>query len=160
MPMDPRKLRSQRLRSVNYQGDALRLGMNWTEEDLAKPQVLVDSAYGMGHPGTFHFRPLIEEASNGAIALRKMTAGRYDLVLSDIRMPLMDGLEFVRRVRQDLADRRTPIVLISTLGTDEDVKRGLEAGATAYILKPLSPHIIKGWLRKFVDDLLAGVARS
>src|SRR3989454_2027276 len=65
MPIDPRKLRSQRLRSVNYQGDALRLGMDWTEEDLAKPQVLVDSAYGMGHPGTFHFRPLIEEVSNG-----------------------------------------------------------------------------------------------
>ena len=39
--------------------------MNWTEEDLDKPQVLVDSAYGMGHPGTFHFRPLIEEVSNG-----------------------------------------------------------------------------------------------
>src|SRR5437588_12446050 len=65
MPMDTRELRSQRLRSVNYQGDALRLGMNWTEEDLAKPQVPVDSAYGMGHPGTFHFRPLIEEVSNG-----------------------------------------------------------------------------------------------
>ncbi|GCE12310.1 dihydroxy-acid dehydratase [Tengunoibacter tsumagoiensis] len=65
MPIDPRKLRSQRLRAVNYQGDALRLGMNWTQEDLAKPQVLVDSAYGMGHPGTFHFRPLIEEVSNG-----------------------------------------------------------------------------------------------
>ena len=65
MPIDPRKLRSQHLRSVNYQGDALRLGMNWTEEDLDKPQVLVDSAYGMGHPGTFHFRPLIEEVSNG-----------------------------------------------------------------------------------------------
>jgi dihydroxy-acid dehydratase len=59
------QLRSQRLRQVNFQGDALRLGMNWTEEDLAKPQVLVDSAYGMGHPGTFHFRPLIEEVSNG-----------------------------------------------------------------------------------------------
>src|SRR6266496_1815317 len=39
--------------------------MNWTDEDLAKPQVLVDSAYGMGHPGTFHFRPLIEEVCNG-----------------------------------------------------------------------------------------------
>src|SRR5579875_1407129 len=65
MPRDPQQLRSQRLRSVNYQGDALRLGMNWTEEDLAKPQVLVDSAYGMGHPGTFHFRELIEEVSNG-----------------------------------------------------------------------------------------------
>ena len=58
-------LRSQRLRMVNHQGDALRLGMNWTEEDLAKPQVLVDSADGMGHPGTFHFRGLIDEVSNG-----------------------------------------------------------------------------------------------
>jgi dihydroxy-acid dehydratase len=65
MSIEPQRLRSQRLRSVNYQGDALRLGMNWTEEDLAKPQVLVESAYGMGHPGTFHFRSLIEEVSNG-----------------------------------------------------------------------------------------------
>jgi dihydroxy-acid dehydratase len=39
--------------------------MNWTEEDLAKPQVLVESAWGMGHPGTFHFEPLITEVSNG-----------------------------------------------------------------------------------------------
>ena len=59
------ELRSQRLRRVNHQGDALRLGMNWTDEDLGKPQILVESAYGMGHPGTFHFRPLIEEVSNG-----------------------------------------------------------------------------------------------
>ncbi|HLZ26754.1 MAG TPA: dihydroxy-acid dehydratase [Chloroflexota bacterium] len=65
LPRDTRQLRSQRLRQANFQGDALRLGMNWTEEDLGKPQVLVDSAYGMGHPGTFHFRPLIEEVSNG-----------------------------------------------------------------------------------------------
>src|SRR5919205_495601 len=65
MPLGRRDLRSQRLREANFQGDALRMGMNWTEEDLAKPQLLVDSAYGMGHPGTFHFRPLIEEVSNG-----------------------------------------------------------------------------------------------
>ena len=64
MPSMP-ELRSQRLRRVNHQGDALRLGMNWTEEDLGKPQILVESAYGMGHPGTYHFRPLIEEVSNG-----------------------------------------------------------------------------------------------
>ncbi|HEX3759845.1 MAG TPA: dihydroxy-acid dehydratase, partial [Kofleriaceae bacterium] len=65
MPSDRSKLHSQHLRTINFQGDALRMGMNWTEEDLAKPQILVDSAYGMGHPGTFHFRPLIEEISNG-----------------------------------------------------------------------------------------------
>jgi dihydroxy-acid dehydratase len=65
MAFDTRSLHSQQLRRVNFQGDALRMGMDWTEEDLAKPQILVDSAYGMGHPGTFHFRPLIEEISNG-----------------------------------------------------------------------------------------------
>ncbi|NVB83525.1 MAG: dihydroxy-acid dehydratase, partial [Kofleriaceae bacterium] len=65
MTIDRSKLRSQGLRKINFQGDALRMGMNWTEEDLGKPQILVDSAYGMGHPGTFHFRPLIEEISNG-----------------------------------------------------------------------------------------------
>ncbi len=65
MKLDRTKLRSQQLRGVSFQGDALPMGMNWTEEDLAKPQVLVDSAHGMGHPGTFHFRPLIEEISNG-----------------------------------------------------------------------------------------------
>src|SRR5215813_630711 len=65
MARQERQLRSQRLRTHNHQGDALRLGMNWTEEDLSKPQVLVESAWGMGHPGTFHFEPLINEVSHG-----------------------------------------------------------------------------------------------
>jgi dihydroxy-acid dehydratase len=66
MPCDNDRFHSQQLRRINFQGDALRMGMNWTEEDLGKPQILVDSAYGMGHPGTFHFRPLIEEISTRA----------------------------------------------------------------------------------------------
>src|SRR5262245_55358331 len=80
-PIDPKRLRSQRLREVNFQGDALRLGMNWTVEDLRKPQVLVESAYGMGHPGTFHFRGLIEEVSNGVFEAGGKPA---DFVVSDI----------------------------------------------------------------------------
>jgi dihydroxy-acid dehydratase len=80
-PIDPKRLRSQRLREVNFQGDALRLGMNWTLEDLRKPQVLVESAYGMGHPGTFHFRGLIEEVSNGVFEAGGKPA---DFVVSDI----------------------------------------------------------------------------
>src|SRR5262249_25159730 len=54
----------------------------------------------------------IDEAGNGAIALKKMETNRYDLVLSDIRMPYMDGLTFVRAVRQEQKDARTPIVLL------------------------------------------------
>jgi dihydroxy-acid dehydratase len=80
-PIDPERLRSQRLRSVNFQGDALRLGMNWTEEDLRKPQVLVESAYGMGHPGTFHFRDLDVEVSNGVYEMGGKPA---EFVVSDI----------------------------------------------------------------------------
>jgi dihydroxy-acid dehydratase len=79
--IDRKQLRSQRLREVNFQGDALRLGMNWTEDDLAKPQVLVESAYGMGHPGTFHFRGLIEEVSNGVFEAGGKPA---EFVVSDI----------------------------------------------------------------------------
>jgi dihydroxy-acid dehydratase len=55
--------------------------MNWTEEDLAKPQVLVESAYGMGHPGTFHFRGLVDEVSNGVYEAGGKPA---DFVVSDI----------------------------------------------------------------------------
>jgi dihydroxy-acid dehydratase len=80
-PIDRKRLRSQRLREVNFQGDALRLGMNWTEDDLAKPQVLVESAYGMGHPGTFHFRGLIDEVSNGEFEAGGKPA---EFVVSDI----------------------------------------------------------------------------
>src|SRR5499427_6427553 len=55
--------------------------MNWTEDDLAKPQVLVESAYGMGHPGTFHFRSLIQEVSNGVFEAGGKPA---EFVVSDI----------------------------------------------------------------------------
>ena len=92
----------------------------------------------------------IDEAGNGAIALKKLAQASYDLVLSDIRMPLLDGFELVRVARREMG-LRIPIVLVSTLGREEDVRRGLEAGATAYIMKPLSPHHIKVALRELLD---------
>lgn len=84
-------------------------------------------------------RAVIDQAGNGAVALNKLRAARYDLVLSDIRMPYLDGLGLVRAIRNELANRTTPVILISTLGSEEDVRRGLEAGASAYLLKPLTP---------------------
>jgi CheY-like chemotaxis protein len=93
----------------------------------------------------------IDEAGNGAVAVKKLAAARYDLVLSDIRMPFMDGIALVRHLREELKDHTTPLILISTLGTEEDVRRGLEAGASAYLLKPLSPHHIKTALKEFWD---------
>lgn len=92
----------------------------------------------------------VEEAGNGAVALKKLAQAPFDLVLSDIRMPLVDGFELLRIARHEMG-LTIPIVLISTLGREEDVKRGMDAGATAYILKPLSPHHIKQALRELLD---------
>lgn len=92
----------------------------------------------------------VDEAGNGAVALKKLEQAPYDLVLSDIRMPLVDGFELLRVARTEMG-LQIPIILISTLGREEDVKRGMDAGATAYILKPLSPHHIKQALRELLD---------
>lgn len=92
----------------------------------------------------------IDEAGTGADALRLMEQSRYDLVLCDVRMPDGDGLDLVRRVRA-AGDHATPIVLISTLGAPDDVRRGTEAGADAYIAKPIVPAVIRTALREFLD---------
>jgi two-component system, chemotaxis family, chemotaxis protein CheY len=59
-----------------------------------------------------------------------------DLVLLDINMPNMNGLEFLAEVRSDGVHKDLPIIIISTEGREQDTQRGLEAGATAYIKKP------------------------
>jgi CheY-like chemotaxis protein len=127
---------------------------------LARPRVLiVDDSIVVRrilvltvHQLAEFFYADVHQAGNGAIALRLMAENTYDLVLSDVRMPHMDGLEFVHNVRA-AGDQVTPIVLISTLGTEDDVARGREAGADAYILKPIVPSIIKTALREFLDHL-------
>jgi dihydroxy-acid dehydratase len=115
-PIDRKRLRSQRLREINFQGDALRLGMNWTVDDLGKPQVLVESAYGMGHPGTFHFRSLIEEVSNGVFEAGGKPA---EFVVSDICdgvVQATDGMSYSLISR----DVMTAMIEIHALGHPHD----------------------------------------
>jgi two-component system chemotaxis response regulator CheY len=92
----------------------------------------------------------VDQAEDGAVALQRLAGTAYDLVLCDIRMPSTDGYELLRVARTEMR-LTVPIVLISTMGRQEDVERGLAAGATAYILKPLSPHEIKRALRALLD---------
>jgi two-component system, chemotaxis family, chemotaxis protein CheY len=80
----------------------------------------------------------IIEATDGREALEKVRMAHYDLVLTDIKMPNMDGLEFVHRVRTELANTALPIIIISTKGEEEDVAKGMAMGATAYLTKPVS----------------------
>lgn len=76
-------------------------------------------------------------ASDGRQALdRLQDHADIDLVLLDINMPNMNGLEFLAEMRSDPARSELPVIIISTEGREEDTARGLEAGATAYIKKP------------------------
>ena len=79
----------------------------------------------------------VTEADDGVDALRKLAAARFDLIVTDINMPIMDGLKLIRRVRTDPGHKDTPIIVITTEGAQEDRQRALQLGANAYITKPI-----------------------
>jgi two-component system chemotaxis response regulator CheY len=79
----------------------------------------------------------IVEANDGIDALKKLSTHKFDVILTDINMPIMDGLKLVSMVRNDPVHKSIPIVIITTEGADEDRKRGLALGANAYIAKPI-----------------------
>lgn len=79
----------------------------------------------------------VVEASNGMDALSKLTSGSFDLILADINMPEMDGLKLVGILRNDPKYKRTPIIIITTEGAEEDRKKAMSIGATAYLTKPI-----------------------
>jgi CheY-like chemotaxis protein len=92
----------------------------------------------------------ITQACDGADALNKLQARDYDLVLTDVMMPNVNGLELVARVRSEL-QKQVPIVIISTKGEEAFVEQGMKNGANCYLLKPISlPR-----LREVVSGLLA-----
>ncbi|HEU5162053.1 MAG TPA: response regulator [Thermoanaerobaculia bacterium] len=92
----------------------------------------------------------IIEAVDGVDALKKLSGESIDLILTDINMPVMDGLKLVSLVRQNTQTREIPIIIITTEGAEEDRERGLALGANAYISKPIqSSHLIKT-----ISDLL------
>ena len=85
----------------------------------------------------------VTEADDGVDGLRKLASTKYDVIITDINMPIMDGLKLVKRVRSDDALKAIPIVIITTEGADEDRQRALALGANAYITKPIqAPRVI------------------
>jgi two-component system chemotaxis response regulator CheY len=83
------------------------------------------------------------EASNGAEGLAAVQNGSMDLILSDINMPTMDGLEFLQGLKGLENAKNTPVVMITTEGSESRVVEALSAGARAYIRKPFTPDNIK-----------------
>ena len=93
----------------------------------------------------------ISDAPNGAVALEKLSANVPDIVLTDIDMPEMNGLEFIERARTLYAS--LPIVILSTHGDDVTRDKGLMLGANDYLTKPLSGTKLMDVLERLFPDL-------
>ena len=93
----------------------------------------------------------ITEAASGFEALRHLPQNHFDLVVTDINMPDINGLELVSFLKNNDRYRSIPLVIVSTERSDRDRDKGLGLGADAYLVKPFEPES----LRQVVRDLLA-----
>jgi two-component system, chemotaxis family, chemotaxis protein CheY len=92
----------------------------------------------------------ILEAGDGGEALEKLKAGPVDIVLCDINMPGMNGLEFVKTARQDPANVNTQIIMISTESAEDLIENMKANGANGYVTKPFTPETIQRELAPFM----------
>jgi len=81
----------------------------------------------------------VEEAESGFVALRILPRQSFDLVIVDINMPDINGLELVSFMRRSEQHKETPLIIISTEASQKDRERGLSLGANAYLKKPFEP---------------------
>lgn len=86
---------------------------------------------------------VVHEAGNGAEGLDLLKAKQVDLILSDINMPSMDGLEFLRQLQAQKLAPGVPVVMITTESSEEHVKQAIQAGARGYIRKPFTAEQVK-----------------
>ncbi len=95
----------------------------------------------------------VQTARDGAAALRVMDQWLPDLVLLDVMLPVINGFELCRRIRENPALRGTKIMLVSARGREAEIAHGMALGADAYLTKPFSTRDLMGKVR----ELLAGV---
>ena len=94
----------------------------------------------------------VDTASNGEEGLRRVEAQRPDLVILDVMMPGIDGLEACRRIKSDPETRHIPVVLFTALSRTDDVESGRAAGANRFINKPFSLIGLGAVIRSFLSE--------
>lgn len=123
-------------------------------EDSAAARALVrsileDASFSTGFGGCE-----VVEASCGFDAMRLLPRDRYDLIITDINMADINGLELIKFIRKSEHHGTTPLMIISTQASERDIERGLALGANAYTPKPFTPD----QLRAACGKLLTGDA--
>lgn len=92
----------------------------------------------------------IIQASNGFEALRMLPREQINLILTDINMPDINGLELLSFVRTNPMYQNLPVVIISTEGSQKDIEKGLSMGANEYIVKPFTPEYLLEVVGKYL----------
>jgi two-component system chemotaxis response regulator CheY len=92
----------------------------------------------------------ILQAEEGVAALKCMTDRQVDLLITDINMPIMDGLKLVSMVRRDERHKHIPILVITTEGASEDRAQAMALGATAYLAKPVQGSVVMAKVRELL----------
>ena len=82
----------------------------------------------------------VVEAEDGLVALDRLACNSVDMIITDLNMPNMDGLDLIKEVREDGAHRFTPIVMLTTESAKNKKQAGREAGASGWIVKPFKPE--------------------
>lgn len=89
--------------------------------------------------------------SDGMEALEKLPANKVDLLLTDLNMPNVDGYQLITSVRNNMEFKDLPIIILSSLGNNEDIQRGLECGANSYLIKPFDPKRVLYEVSKYLN---------
>lgn len=92
------------------------------------------------------------EAGDGVEALQQLSDHECDIILTDINMPDMNGLEFIHNIRKHPNHSETPIIVITTEGREDSLKQAMEAGANEYIIKPFQPPALQSVIEKVLQS--------
>jgi two-component system chemotaxis response regulator CheY len=88
---------------------------------------------------------------DGMEALEKLPNGNINLIITDLNMPNIDGFELIKTIRSNDELKEIPIIILSSLGGNEDIKKGMSYGANSYLLKPFDPKRILYEVSKYLN---------
>lgn len=115
--------------------------------------LVVDDSASLRNMVTFTLKQegyQVVEAGNGQEALGKAQSARFDLVLTDVNMPIMDGITLCSELRKLPAFKFTPILVLTTESSPEMKQRGKAAGATGWLVKPFNPEKLLSTIKRVV----------
>jgi two-component system chemotaxis response regulator CheY len=110
------------------------------DDSAAMRQMVGITLSGAGHE--------VEQAVDGCEALRKAEAAKFDLVITDVNMPNMDGITLVRELRGMESYKFVPLLVLTTEATTERKQAGKAAGATGWLVKPFNPERLLATINK------------